>query len=172
MAEQPELCLRPIGRVIEGPGRPPEAGWEEREARIEIDPRWAGALEGIEGFSHIWILWWLDRSESPDEDLRVHPEGRKELPRVGIFATRSPARPNPLAMTAVALLAREGHTLRVRGLDACQDTPVLDVKPYLRRGDLVPDATMPAWLEQMWAAHDRERETGTESPERQEVGPR
>jgi tRNA (adenine37-N6)-methyltransferase len=172
MVEQTELCLRPIGRVVEGPACPPEAGWEAREARIEIHPDWAGALAGIEGFSHIWIVWWLDRSGSPDEDLRVHPEGRKELPRVGVFATRSPVRPNPLAMTAVALLGREGRTLRVRGLDACQGTAILDVKPYLRRGDLVPDATMPAWLEQLWAAHDRERETAMEGPEGQEAGPR
>jgi tRNA (adenine37-N6)-methyltransferase len=165
MAEQLELCLRPIGRVVEGPACPPEAGWEGREARIEIDPAWAGALDGIEGFSHVWIVWWLDRSASPHEDLRVHPEGRKELPRVGIFATRSPVRPNPLAMTVVELLEREGCLLRVRGLDACQGTPILDLKPYLRRGDLVPDATTPAWLEQLWAAHDRERQTVSPSEE-------
>jgi tRNA-Thr(GGU) m(6)t(6)A37 methyltransferase TsaA len=157
MAEQPELTLRPIGRVVEGPSCPPEEGWEGREARVEIDPAWAGALDGIEGFSHVWIVWWLDRSGPLPTDLRVHPECRAELPRVGILATRSPARPNPLAMTAVALLGREGCQLRVRGLDACQGTPVLDIKPYLRRGDLVPEATAAAWLEELWAAHDRER---------------
>ncbi|HSJ55439.1 MAG TPA: tRNA (N6-threonylcarbamoyladenosine(37)-N6)-methyltransferase TrmO [Anaerolineae bacterium] len=173
MADQAELCLRPIGRVVEGPSRPPEEGWEEREALVEIDPAWAGALEGVEGFSHVWIIWWLDRSGSLPEDLRVHPEGREELPRVGILATRSPVRPNPLAMTAVALLGREGRRLRVRGLDACQGTPVLDVKPYLRRGDLVPEATMPAWLEQLWLAHDREQlatSAAAENPERQVGG--
>ncbi len=156
MAEHPELTLRPIGRVAEGPPCPPEEGWEEREAVVEIDPDWAPALDGIDGFSHIWILWWLDRSGSPPQDLRVHPERRAELPLVGILATRSPVRPNPLAMTAVALVKREGRRLSVRGLDACQGTYVLDVKPYLRRGDLVPGAAAPAWLEQLWAAHDRE----------------
>jgi tRNA-Thr(GGU) m(6)t(6)A37 methyltransferase TsaA len=158
MGEQGELCLRPIGRVLEGPSCPPEEGWEGREALVEIDSDWAGALDGIEGFSHVWILWWLDRSGRPEEDLRVHPEGRRELPRVGILATRSPVRPNPVAMTAVALLGREGRWLRVRGLDACQGTPILDVKPYLRRGDLLAEATVPAWLAELWAAHDRERE--------------
>ena len=170
MADQPELSLRPIGRVVQGPSCPPEEGWEGREARVEIDPAWAGALEGIEEFSHVWILWWLDRSGSLPEDLRVHPERREELPRVGILATRSPVRPNPLAMTVVALLGREGRWLRVRGLDACEGTPVLDVKPYLRRGDLVPEATVPAWLEQLWSAHDRERSTEGENPGEQEGG--
>ncbi|RPI51287.1 MAG: tRNA (N6-threonylcarbamoyladenosine(37)-N6)-methyltransferase TrmO [Chloroflexi bacterium] len=173
MAEQPELCLRPIGRVVEGPSCPPEEGWEGREALVEIDAAWAGALEGIEGFSHVWIVWWLDRSGSLPEDLRVHPDRREDLPRVGILATRSPVRPNPLAMTAVALLGREGRCLRVRGLDACQGTPVLDVKPYLRRGDLVPEATVPAWLEQLWAAHDDERPAtpaAAEEPGRQVGG--
>jgi tRNA-Thr(GGU) m(6)t(6)A37 methyltransferase TsaA len=170
MADQAELSLRPIGRVIEGPSCPPEEGWESREAIIEIDAAWAGALEGIEGFSHVWILWWLDRSGPPPDDLRVHPERREELPLVGILATRSPVRPNPLAMTAVALLGREGRLLRVRGLDACKGTPVLDVKPYLRRGDLVPEATMPPWLEQLWAAHDGERLEAVQDPDRQMGG--
>lgn len=159
MAEQPVLTLRPIGRVVEGPACPPPDGWQEREAEIEIDPAWAEALDGVEAFSHIWIVWWLDRAEAPST-LRVHPQRRTELPLVGILATRSPQRPNPLAMTAVRLLAREGRRLRVRGLDACQGTPVLDVKPYLRRGDLIPEATMPAWLEQLWRMDDEEAAKG------------
>lgn len=154
---EPELTLSPIGWVVEGPACPPEAGWEAREAIVEVEPAWAEALHGIEGFSHIWLLWWLNRRDGPPEALQVHPEGRAELPLVGIFATRSPQRPNPLAMTAVELLGREGCRLRVRGLDACQGTPVLDIKPYLRRGDQIPAASMPAWLQQLWAMHDQEQ---------------
>jgi tRNA (adenine37-N6)-methyltransferase len=156
-ANEPELTLEPIGWVTEGPACPPEAGWEEREAIVEIEPAWAEALEGIEDFSHIWLLWWLNLRDQPPEALRVHPEGHRELPLVGIFATRSPHRPNPLGMTAVELLGRDGRRLRVRGLDACQGTPVLDIKPYLRRGDQIPEATMSAWVEQLWASHDRQR---------------
>lgn len=151
------LTLQPIGRVVQGPSYPPEPGWEEREAQIEVEPAWAGALEGIEGFSHIWLLWWLDRRDTPPERLLVHPEGRAEIPLVGIFGTRSPHRPNPLAMTVVELLDRRGSCLQVRGLDACQGTPILDIKPYLRRGDLVPTASMPGWLEHLWQLHDQER---------------
>ena len=73
---------------------------------------------------------------------------------MGIFATRSPRRPNPITMTVVRLLGCEGNRLRVEGLDACLGTPVLDIKPYLRRGDLHPEATMPAWIEELWQMHD------------------
>jgi L-fuculose-phosphate aldolase len=154
---EPQLTLRPVGWVIDGPACPPEEGWEDREAVVEVEPAWAEALHGIEGFSHIWLLWWLDRRNEPPEALQVHPEGRSEMPLTGIFATRSPHRPNPLAMTAVELLGREGRRLRVRGLDACQGTPVLDIKPYLRRGDQIATATMPAWLQQLWAMHDQQK---------------
>lgn len=157
MSERRTLTLEPIGRVVQGPGYPPEPGWEDREAEIEVGAAWAEALEGIEAFSHIWLLWWLDRRDAPPEALRVHPEGRAEMPLVGIFATRSPRRPNPLAMTVVELLERQGRRLRVRGLDAAQGTPLLDIKPYLRRGDVIPEANMPRWLEQLWALHDQER---------------
>ncbi|MGD8625289.1 MAG: tRNA (N6-threonylcarbamoyladenosine(37)-N6)-methyltransferase TrmO [Anaerolineae bacterium] len=158
MADKRDLVLRPIGRVVRGPGYPPEEGWEERVAEVEVEEAWDGALDGIDGFSHIWLIWWLDRMDAPPESLKVHPERREELPEVGIFATRSPQRPNPLALTAVELLERQGRRLRVRGLDACQGTPILDIKPYLRRGDLVPEATMSDWLERLWEMHDRARD--------------
>ena len=162
MGEDRELTLRPIGRVVKGlAGRRWSAGkerWEEGEVEIEIDPAWTEALDGIEGFSHIWVVWWLDRSSGSLDSLRVHPEGRAEMPLVGIFATRSPRRPNPIAITAVRLLERQGPRLRVEGLDAYEGTPVLDVKPYLRRGDLVAGAAAPEWLKRMWRIHDQERE--------------
>jgi tRNA (Thr-GGU) A37 N-methylase len=81
------------------------------------------------------------------------------MPLVGLFATRSPHRPCPIGITAVRLLARQGARLRVEGLDANEGTPVLDIKPYLRRGDLIPEATAPDWLERLWRMHDEERET-------------
>lgn len=158
MGQAAELTLRPIGRVkaVEGgPGGKRQAKGEG-EALIVIDEAWADALEGIEEFSHVWVLWWFDQSTPPDSP-RVHPEGRPEMPLVGLFATRSPRRPNPLALTAVGLEGRQGNRLRVQGLDARDGTPVLDIKPYLRRGDRIPEATMPAWLERLWRIHDEER---------------
>jgi tRNA-Thr(GGU) m(6)t(6)A37 methyltransferase TsaA len=159
MAAIPELTLQPIGRVVVGRPLSDEGdAWEEADAEIEIEPQWQEALDGIDGFSHIWVIWWLDRSKakaSPD-NLRVHPEGRQELPLVGLFGTRAPFRPNPIAITAVRLLTCQDNRLRVEGLDAFEGTPILDVKPYLRRGDLISEATMPDWLEELWHIHDRE----------------
>ena len=148
MDSQQVLSLRPIGRVVKGrPWPPGDEAWQENVSEIEIDASWAEALEGLEGYSHIWILWWLDRFPDPPEVLRVRSGGRPEVPLVGIFATRSPHRPNPIALTPVRLLEREGCRLRVVGLDAAQGTPVLDIKPYLRRGDLIAEATAPRWME-------------------------
>lgn len=149
MRGERELRLTPVGRVVEG---------GQEGAEIEVDADWAEALDGIDDFSHIWILWWLDRFDASPASARVHPERREELPLVGLFATRSPHRPCPIAMTAVRLINREGCRLKVQGLDAYEGTPVLDIKPYLQRGDLIPEATMPAWLERLWEIHDRERE--------------
>ncbi len=159
-AGRQRLSLQPIGYVVAGRRRgAKDDRWEEQEAEIEIDPAWAGALDGIEGFSHIWVLWWLDQA-GPPTALHVHPERRRELPAVGFFATRSPQRPNPIALTAVRLLARRGNRLRVQGLDAYEGTPILDLKPYLRRGDQIPEATIAPWLERLWQLHDQEREGG------------
>ena len=99
----------------------------EAEGTIEILPEFEQGLMDIEGFSHLMILWVFDRSEgyelvgTPPTDNRPH----------GVFATRSPRRPNPIGLTTVELLGKEGRSLRVRGLDMLEGTPVLDVKPYL-----------------------------------------
>ncbi len=162
MNEKQTLMLTPIGRVARGrPAPPADPAWdaERQEAVVELDPEWTQALDGLEGFTHVWIVWWLDRAPAGAEPqrLHIHPEGRPELPEVGLFATRTPRRPNPIALTAVRLIERHENRLRVLGLDAYEGTPVLDLKPYLRRGDLVADAGAPAWLDQLWAVHDRER---------------
>lgn len=160
MAVDHELWVRPIGRVVAGRSPTAEGDcWGDAEALLEVDPAWAEALDGIEDFSHIWVVWWIDQTSAQpcSEPLHVHPEQRQDLPLVGILATRSPRRPNPIAITAVRLLGRQGARLRVQGLDAYQDTPILDIKPYLRRGDLIPEARVPDWLERLWQAHDEEQ---------------
>jgi len=99
----------------------------EEEGALEILPEFEAGLKDIEGFSHLFVLWVFDRSEgfelegTPPCDDRAH----------GLFATRSPRRPNPIALTVVRLLGREGNKLRVRGVDMLDGTPILDIKPYL-----------------------------------------
>ena len=100
----------------------------EDEGFLEIRPEFAAGLADTEGFSHLFVLWAFDRST--DFDLIATPpsdDGRAH----GVFATRSPRRPNPIALTVVELLERDGARLRVRGVDMLDGTPILDIKPYL-----------------------------------------
>src|ERR1700688_5013779 len=97
------------------------------EGVLEIKPEFELGLTDVEGFSHLFVIWAFDRSEgfeligSPPFDERPH----------GVFATRSPRRPNPIALTVVELLRREGGSLHVRGVDMLNGTPILDIKPYM-----------------------------------------
>lgn len=99
----------------------------EAEGALEILAEFEPGLSDIEGFSHLFVVWVFDRSEgsslvaTPPSDNRPH----------GVFATRSPRRPNPIGLTVVELLGREGPVLRVRGVDMLDGTPILDIKPYL-----------------------------------------
>lgn len=99
----------------------------EVEGVLEIRAEFAPGLTDIEGFSHLYVIWAFDRAEgytllaTPPTDDRPH----------GVFATRSPRRPNPIGLTVVELLSREGRVLRVRGIDMLEGTPILDIKPYL-----------------------------------------
>jgi tRNA (adenine37-N6)-methyltransferase len=97
------------------------------EGRIEFVPEFAAGLEDIEGFSHLYVLWVFDRSQGFELTGTNPTDGKRH----GVFATRSPRRPNPIALSVVELLGREGPALRVRGVDMLDGTPVLDVKPYL-----------------------------------------
>ena len=119
--------------------------WPEIESEIEIDAQWRDALDGLAAFSHIWIVTYLDRMPAPDS-LRVQPKKPDDSPRIGIFATRAPQRPNPIGICAVELLQARGHLLRVRGLDALNGTPVLDLKPYLARRDAIENTRVGAWV--------------------------
>ena len=141
--------LTPIG-VIKNPfqDRIPK-GWEAVEARIVIDDQWAAGLDGVEEFSHLIVLFWLDRIPRDSILLRLHPQGSDDLPLVGLFATRTPSRPNPIGVQVVELLSRSGNVLTVRHIDALNDTPVLDIKPYLPRGDSVRGAVTPEWVDQL-----------------------
>jgi tRNA-Thr(GGU) m(6)t(6)A37 methyltransferase TsaA len=124
--------------------------WDEIESRIVVNDEWCDALDGIKAFSHIWVVFYLDRVP-PFDSLRVQPMGRDDMPLVGRFATRTPSRPNPIGICAVPLLEVRGNVLRVRGLDALDGTPVLDLKPYLARGDAIENTRVAEWVEKYWA---------------------
>ncbi|WP_052341204.1 tRNA (N6-threonylcarbamoyladenosine(37)-N6)-methyltransferase TrmO [Salinarimonas rosea] len=104
---------------------------------IELDPRFAQGLADLETFSHVIVLYWMDRAA---RDLVVQRPRSHGAPR-GVFALRSPARPNPIALSCVRLERIEGTHLHVRGLDCLDGTPLIDLKPYLPSIDCHPDAS-------------------------------
>jgi len=124
--------------------------WEEIVSEIIVDDEWRDALDGLQEFSHIWVVFFLDRMSAPDSP-RVRPMQREDMPVVGRFATRSPQRPNPIGICAVELLEVRGNVLRVCGLDALDGTPLLDIKPYLSRGDAIANARVAEWVKKYWA---------------------
>jgi tRNA-Thr(GGU) m(6)t(6)A37 methyltransferase TsaA len=103
---------------------------------VEVDPRWVEGLTGLDGVSHVLLLYWMDKAR---RDLLVQSP-RHYTERRGTFALRSPARPNPIAVAVARLVRVEGNTLSVVGLDCLDNTPLIDIKPYFASTDSVPDA--------------------------------
>jgi len=138
--------MRPIGfvrspyqdraQIPKGPGAEHRA-----EGTLELLPELEPGLLDIEGFSHLFVLWVFDRAEGYELTARVPLD--EEAPH-GVFASRSPRRPNPIALTVVELVGREGPRLRVRGVDMLDGTPILDVKPYL--SGVAPERLRRGWV--------------------------
>jgi len=146
-AELPGMNLRAIGIVRNEVKQPVRQDWEKVVSDIVVDSSLTEALDGLEDFSHIIVLYWMHRRAATGQlPTKVHPRGRQELPLVGLFATRSPDRPNPVGIATVRLLQRQGNTLRVEGLDAIDGTPVIDIKPHIPGYDSVADAKVPPWI--------------------------
>ena len=117
---------------------PKNARESEAVCTIEVDPRWAQALTGIETCTHLLVLYWMDRAR---RDLVLQAPRHYGAPR-GTFALRSPVRPNPIAASVVRLVKVDGTSLSVVGLDCLDGTPLLDLKPYFASTDAVPDAVV------------------------------
>lgn len=104
------------------------------------------ALDGLEEFSHVFIIFWMHKiSDNTEKPLNVRPRGRSDMPLRGAFGTRTPRRPNPIGLTLVQLLNVKNNTLTIRGLDAFDGTPILDIKPF-DSWDIAEDYTVPEWL--------------------------
>jgi len=153
MAFKDKIIMKPIGYV-----RTTAVGDEvkdrTRTSEIVIGSEFTEALDGVAGFSHLFVLFWLNKiSSSQRKIMKVHPRGRKDMPLLGVFATRSNLRPNPIGLTLVELVKTEGNVLTVRGLDAFDGTPVLDMKPF-DLWDIGKKARMPDW----WLKLQKEKE--------------
>jgi len=138
--------FRPIGVVRNSVREPRMDGWEQVRSDLIVRDDLLDALDGIETYSHIIVLFHIHRVPEQERTTgRIHPRGDPRLPEQGVLATRSQRRPNPIGLAVVPLLRRRKNILRVRGLDAINGTPVLDIKPYVPRYDSVPDAKVPDW---------------------------
>ena len=140
------MTLKAIGIVRSEIRQPSRQDCKEIVSEIVIDSSLTEALDRLDDFSHIIVLYWMHHATNRPVRTKIHPRGRQELPLLGLFATRTPNRPNPVGKATVRLLQRRGNILRVKGLDAIDGTPVIDIKPYIPRYDSAANAKVPPWI--------------------------
>lgn len=151
----------PIGYVRGGRTEPIDDDWGEVTAEIELDDRFGhGALEGLADFSHLDVVFVFDRVDEAKITLDArHPRNRTDWPKVGIFAQRAKGRPNRIGVTTCEILGVTGRRVAVRGLDAIDGTPVLDLKPYLVEFAPRSPVRQPAWstelMQEYWVVSSR-----------------
>lgn len=149
------ITLQAVGVVHNGVHEPIEVDWAKVVSEIHIDAAYAPGLAGLEDWSHVVVLYVMHRATFDiTTDLVRRPQGNEALPALGIFAQRARHRPNLIGTTAVKLLGVEGNIVRVRGLDAINGTPVVDIKPYAPIYDGVMNPLVPAWFMQMMQGVD------------------
>jgi tRNA (adenine37-N6)-methyltransferase len=149
------FSLEAIGTVRGGRKEPVDNDWEREACAIELDARFRDdCLLGLDAFSHLEVVYVFDRvDESEIEPGARHPRGRADWPRVGIFAQRGKGRPNRIGVSRCSIVRVEGKTIHVRGLDAIDGTPVLDVKPYMREFGPRGEVKQPAWATELMAEY-------------------
>ena len=143
------FTVQPIGSVKCAVTEMSQGGWARIDSEIHIDSAYVRGLQELDSFSHVIVLFFLDRAQGfdPARQLLRRPRGMEDMHEVGVFAQRTKFRPNPIGVTAVRLLGIEGSVVRVRGLDALDGTPVLDIKPYLPPVDRVDGVKLPPWVD-------------------------
>ncbi len=142
-----EINLKPIGFVKNAVTEPRRDDSQAVISQIIINEDLKEALNGIDGFSHIVVIYWMHKTPSSERSVtKVHPKRNQNLPLVGVFATRSPVRPNPIGMSTVRLLEHRDNVVKVIGLDAIDGTPVLDIKPHIPGADSPTEVRIPDWL--------------------------
>ena len=144
------MDLTPIGFVKNPVLDPRDEGWSKVVSEIRLRPELAAGLRGLEEFSHVVVVFLMHAAafEAASHLVR-RPRDRSDMPPLGIFAQRARHRPNPVGITTVVLERVEGLALFVRGLDAIDGTPVLDIKPHVPAYDSPAAARVPAWMDRL-----------------------
>ncbi len=144
------MQIEAIGTIHSPVSEGVDDNWGSVVSRIEVRPEFADGLRELDRFSHALIVFFMHQSTfKAESDLVRRPRGRQDMPEAGIFAQRAKHRPNPIGITAVGIVGIEGNTLRVRGLDAIDGSPVLDIKPYVPAFDRRDAATVPEWMDRL-----------------------
>ena len=141
------ITIKPLGKARNSVSKPMLPGWKDVVTEIVIDKTYTDGLDGIEDYSHVIVVYWMDKEE--ECHLKHHPQGKEDIPFVGIFACRCPQRPNRIAISTVELLSRDGNSLKVKGLDIVNSTPILDIKPYTPQYDEIENAKVPNWVNKL-----------------------
>lgn len=125
-----------------------QGNWANVVSEIHLDPAYAGGLKGLDGFSHILVVFHFHRAGFDiAQNLYRKPRGQDDQPELGVFAQRTKFRPSPIGVAAVPLITIRDNVLTVRALDALDESPVLDIKPYIPQFDRIDGARVPAWVE-------------------------
>ena len=144
-----QIVMEPIGYVRNEVTERKDVAWGEDTSTIVLEESYISGLKGLEDFSHVIILYYLDKAKYVKEKhLQRRPQNREDMPIVGIFSQRGKDRPNQIGMTSVEIVSVSDDRIVVKGLDAIDGTPVLDIKPYYPVYDK-KDASVPEWVERL-----------------------
>lgn len=147
MNKNGDIIIKPLGVAKNDINKPTLPGWKGVVTEIEINKKYSKGLDGIEDYSHVIVVYWINKEK--ECHLKHHPQGREDVPYIGIFVCRCPQRPNRIAMSTVELLERKGNIIKVRGLDILNGTPIIDVKPYTPQYDKIDKSKVPTWVNRL-----------------------
>jgi len=142
-----KISLKAIGYVSNNVENKKDVSWGEDISKIILEKEYSGGLKGLTDFSHAIIIYHLDKAHfDRSSHLQRRPQNREDMPLVGIFSQRGKDRPNQIGMTSVQIISATDDTLVVKGLDAIDRTPILDIKPYYPMYDCRENVTIPEWV--------------------------
>ncbi len=152
------IVLRPVGYVKVGMPEDNSVKWDRwRELSIiEVAEEYVDGLKGLEEFSHVFVIYFMHRVDWRPEDIIFRPRRREDMPEVGVFAFRGRNRPNPIGLAVCEIAEIRHNTLKVRGLDAYPNSPVLDIKPY-DYYDIIKNPRVPDWFMKLWKESEEAR---------------
>lgn len=144
-----DIIMKPIGYIENDVENRKDVSWGNDVSAIILNEEYHGGLKGLEEFSHVTIIYYLDKAKfDRDKHLQRRPQNRDDMPLVGIFSQRGKDRPNQIGITSVQIVSVSDNELTVKGLDAIDGTPVLDIKPYYPVYDQKV-AKVPEWVKRL-----------------------